>query len=403
MKQKDPETTKKGKCGVVRLERNVDSLPIWAPKAYAGMLERTYTLSWKGEGAEVQVMALPKYGQLRSLDKLVLTALIYLWNEQGRRADGRIAFQIAGLIKLLGHSHQGGRVYRRIKQSLRRLKHTGLQFINCFYDKQEETYKTTRDTNILYELLIVEPKKDQTGYEWTVAYLNLDVANNLLGNYTRPISLPLLLRLSERGILFESYINGVLWRRPVITKDVFELWQELGLSTKGYGYGSRLAAKMRVDLDTIAAASSSLLERYEFSDSKTRARSKNLVLYRKARMPRLPRSSYGDEALDEVDIQVEQIRSMLRDASNNDSNIRRIAERMPAPVIDKGVFDAWGRYRDRQTSNPAAYFVGIMKKKAIELDIDLGMGRRSKQEGGRGEIQHALETPSDCRGEDVVR
>src|SRR5690606_16836775 len=132
------------------------------------------------------------------------------------------------------------------------------------------------------------------------------VANNLLGNYTRPISLPLLLQLSERGILFESYVNGVLWRRPVITKDVFELWDELGLSTKGYGYGSRLAAKMRTDLDTIAAASSSLLERYEFTDSKTRARSKSLVLYRKTRMPKPPRSFDEDQEFNEVDIQVEQ-------------------------------------------------------------------------------------------------
>ncbi len=120
---------------------------------------------------------------------------------------------------------------------------------------QPRLHRTAIDGRGLSELLIVEPKKhgrnaeEDSSSQVTRACLNLDVVQNLLGNYTRPISLRLLQRLSERGVLFESYISGVLSRRPQITKDVFELWTELGLSIEGYGYGSRLASKMRKDLD----------------------------------------------------------------------------------------------------------------------------------------------------------
>lgn len=369
----------RGEGPLVRLERNVDSLPIWAPKTYADVLERTYALPWRGDGAAVRVLALEPYGQLRAFDKLVLTALVHLWNRQGRHPDGWASFRIAEVIELIQRSQRGGRAYRQVKASLRRLKFTGLQFTKSFYDTEAGALKSTRDTNILYELLIVEPRKLGRAAgdmpQMTRVQLNLAVVKNLLGNYTRPVSLRLLYRLSDRGVLFESYINGVLWRRPRVTKDVFALWRELGLSTRGYGYGSRVAAKMRDDLDKIAADPNSLLARYTFSTSRTRSRSKNLVLERKERAASMSTQQKVEQgrAFDDVDILVERIRSELRDESPNDANIRRIAERMPRPVIERGIFEAWGRYRDGLVENPAAYFVGIMKRRADELEIDLGL------------------------------
>lgn len=384
MMQRQKKTRKGERDHLVRLERNVDSAPIWAPKAYANDLERRYPLSWRGEGAEVVVLAVRKYGQLRTFDKVVLTALVQLWHQQGRQPDGLITCQIIDIIELLERKEVdiGGRLYDQIKQSLYRLKLTGVQFINCFFNSQKQELKSTRSTHILYDLLIVEPKKygkdveDDSSTQVTKACLNLDVVQNLLGNYTRPVSLRFLQQLSERGVLFESYISGVLSGRRKITKDVFKLWTELGLSTEGYDYGSRLAAKMRKDLDKIAADPNSLLERYEFRPSVTSPRSKNLVLYRKAPVAApatVDEKIRVEEELDEIDILVEEIRFKLRDESKNDTNLRRIAERMPKKVIDKGVHDAWGRFRDGQTPNPTRYFVGIMKNKAAELKIDLGI------------------------------
>ncbi len=384
MKKGEIEPVKRVQNRLVRLERNIDSIPIWAPKHYADEVERRYQLSWRGERAEVIALASSKYGQYRARDKIVLTALVELWHQQGRRSDGIVVFQIMDVLELLGRkgSSTGGSIYDAIKESLYRLSTGSLQFIHCFFDHAKCELRSTSTTHIIYELLIVEPRKAKPGEErdgfkqMTRARLNLDLVINLLGNYTRPVSIRLLQQLTDRGVLFEQYINAVLWKRSRITKDVFELWKELGLSTECYEYGCQIAAKMRKDLDTIAADPNSLLDRYEFTSSKTRSKSKNLVLYRKRRAidMTLNEKVESGKDLDDIDILVERIRTELQDKSPNDANIRAIAAHMPPEVINRGLFEAWGRYRDKQTENPTRYFVGIMRNKAVELKIDLGIG-----------------------------
>ena len=68
----------------------------------------------------------------------------------------------------------------------------------------------------------------------------------------------------------------------------------------------------------------------------------------------------------------------LHDESSNDTNLRVIAQKMPEALIKKTVYDAFAYYRDGQikSGNPAAYFVGTMKRIAEERGIDLGL--RSK-------------------------
>ena len=386
MKKEGIEPVKTIQNRLVRLERNIDSIPIWAPKSSAGEIERRYQLSWRGEKAEVIALASSKYGQYRARDKIVLTALVELWNQQGRRRDGIVVFQIIDVIELLGRKgiSTGGSTYEAIKDSLYRLSTASLQFIHCFVDHAKRELRSTSTTHIIYELLIVEPRKAKRGEEhagfkqMTRAQLNLDLVKNLLGNYTRPVSIRLLNQLSERGVLFEQYINAVLWRRHRIRKDVFELWKELGLATECYAYGCQIAAKMRKDLDQIAADPNSLLDSYKFTSSKTRSKSKNLVLYRKRRAVdmTLNEKIESGEDLNDIDIIVERIRTELQDKSPNDANIRAIAAVMPTEVINRGIFVAWGRFRDGQIENPASYFVGIMVKKAVELGIDLGISRR---------------------------
>ena len=393
MKKREIKPVKTIQNQLVRLERNIDSIPIWAPKSYSDEVERRYPLLWRGERAEVIALASSKYGQFRKLDKIVLTALVELWNQQGRRPDGIVVFQIMDVLELLGRkgSSTGGSTYEGIKESLYRLSTASLQFIHCFCDHDKRELRSTSTTHIIYELLIVEPRKAKRGEErdgfkqMTRARLNLDLVKNLLGNYTRPVSIRLLNQLSEKGVLFEQYINAVLWRRPRIRKDVFVLWKELGLATECYAYGCQIAAKMRKDLDQIAADPNSLLDGYKFTSSKTRSKSKNLVLYRKRRAVdmTLNEKIESGEDLNDIDILVEQIRTELQDKSPNDANIRAIATVMPAEVINRGIFVAWGRFRDGQIENPASYFVGIMVKKAVELGIDLGINRRRK--GGVGE------------------
>jgi hypothetical protein len=49
---------------------------------------------------------------------------------------------------------------------------------------------------------------------------------------------------------------------------------------------------------------------------------------------------------DEIDVRIEKIRFELNDKSTDDTNIRRIVERIPKCVVDRAVTDAVGRVKD---------------------------------------------------------
>lgn len=383
---------------LVRVEQNIDSQPIWAPASYADELRRVYPLKWRGKDASVTVQASGVYGMLRSFDKLVLTALVHLWNEQGRRPDGYVGFKISDIVHALERK-RSGKLYEQIKDSLHRLRGCLIQYQFSFYDAEAQEYVSLEDKNILTKLLIVEPRKEgdatQLPLSFTYAIFDFNVVQNLLGNFTRPVSLRLLQKLSERGTLFESYINAVLYRHHTVKKDVFELWAELGLSASSLKYGSRLASRMRDDLDLIAADENSLLASYSFEKSKTRARSQNLILVRKEsidlKTPKIPkqhkitpRQEYeqGRRPDGQIDRVVEWLKMELHDESDNDTNLRVIARRMPEAVVKQGAYQAFADYRDGKTrsKNPAAYFVGMMKNRAAEMGIDLGFSESSEGE-----------------------
>ncbi|MEM7675015.1 MAG: replication initiator protein A [Myxococcota bacterium] len=376
----------------VRVEANIDQHPIWAPSIYADERTRTYPIRWKSPDALVTVQASGEYGMLRSFDKLVLTALVHLWNQQDRNETGRVYFRIIEIIEALGRTDDG-KTYEQVKQSLHRLRGCMIQYQSSFRDPDTCEYVSIRDKNILSDLLIVEPRKEGSGSVQmafdglTYAQFDFQVVANLLGNFTRPVSIRLLQDLSERGVLFESYVNAVLYRHAKVAKDVFELWHDLGLSTKGVTYGSQLAAKMRADLDKLTSDNSCPLARYTFEKSKTRARSQTLNLYRstkavitapspKYQTPTDQRERYEVGKSADLDKLVEWMKLELHDESPNDTNLRVIAGKMPEPLIRRTIDEAYGRYRDGLANNPAAYFVAIMKREAAERGIDLGLPER---------------------------
>ena len=190
--------------------------------------------------------------------------------------------------------------------------------------------------------------------------------------------------LTERGGLFEAYINSVLYKQSILRRDVFDLWKQLGLSIKGIRYASELTKKMRPDLDKMKADPFGLLGDYSFEKSLTKPRSQNLKLIRRKnpyvdqhqRLPQADQLSFNLNITQltpsELDLKVEQIQFELGD-TGDDFNIRRIVERMPESSIKLAIHDAVGRKSDKMLKTSAvAYFVGRMKNVAKEQGIDLG-------------------------------
>lgn len=395
--QAPDSTTADTALDLVRVEHTIDSQPIWAPSSYADDIKRVYPLKWRGKNASVTVQASGEYGMMRAFDKLVLTALVHFWNQQDRPKTGHVSFQVIDIVRALERKNTG-ELYQQIKASLHRLRGCLIQYELSFFDADKREWRSLRDKNILRDLLIVEPRKEGDFIQlpldgMTYAVFDFEVVKNLLGNFTRPVSLKLLQTLSERGLLYESYVNAVLYRHATVKKDVFELWADLGLSTKGINYGSQLASRMRKDLDKIASDETSLLGNYDFEKSKTRARSQNLILVRKQSadlsLPKIPeqqvtsnleRFDQQSRSNGEIDRIVEWLKMELHDESESDTNLRVIAKRMPEREVKKYAYEAFAAYRDGKTGNPAAYYVGMMKNRAADLGIDLGFSEASSDQ-----------------------
>jgi len=381
-----------------RLEKNVDQLPIWAPSQYANEKERTYHLPWRNN-ASVSVQSSGKYGQLRWFDKLVLTALVQIWNSKGRNTDGWVYFQIIDIIDVMSRSNDG-RLYDQIKASLNRLRGSLIQFSQSFYDKNDDEWQSHSNATILSDLWIIEPKKRGDAVqgafqEFTRAQLDFAIVRNLLGHFTRPVSLAFLQTLSERGGLFEAYISSVLYRRQRHEKDVFRIWRDLGLSTKGIIYGSKLAHKMKRDLDRMCDDSNGILERYEFRKSKENPQSQILCIYRREKAfvdliheaKELPKPSRGELPANTTQVRntfdkeaviaiVHEIEARLGEESANKKNLISIAMLMPKNEIDMGIHCARAAKVDGRTRGTATgYFVGVMKQRAKEIGIKLPFER----------------------------
>ena len=394
----------------VRVDTATDQLPIWAPSSYADELSRTYQLSWIGDDSAVTVQSSGEYGMLRTFDKLILTAIVQFWNEQGRNAEGHVYFHTSDLIRSV-HGNSGGRTYKRVKNSLNRLFGCTIQYKNSFRDGNTREWLTMRNRRILQDLFVVEPKADASSLEqstegFTFAQLDFNVLSNLLGDFTRPLSISLLNDLSERGILFESYVQSVLYKEPFIRKDVFNLWKDLGLSIKGNEYGSQLVQKMKRDLDVMVAHPNFILGKYSFEKSKSVRRGQNLLLYRdqEARIssPDVLSNSPGrkvfkkssSENTNQDDL-VEWMRLELGDKSKDYGNLRRIAAVIPETVIRSHVYDAHAAGKDGILSHgtPTGYFIAMMKNRAKEMGIELGFRPSSAEKINEARAETAKPQP----------
>jgi len=394
---------------LVRFEHQIEKLPLWAPSIYADERVRSYTITVQDQPIEIRVQSAGEYGQLRAQDKLVLAALMRLWHDQGRDPTGFLHCPVSVILDLLGYPNDGGKRYKLAKESLYRLRFCGIQNFTTFFDPEDGT-ENTGNTNptILLNLDLYEKRKattkkgakrDQLIFDFSRAQFHPSITTNLLKNYTRPMDVRFLTTLSERGILFEAYVNGVLYRRPKVRKDVFELWEELGLSTKGEPYGSGLKKKMISDLEKLLEQPTGFLGNYRFEKSKTRPRSLNIILTRRAapvvdiadakrslpqQQPKRRRVGQGSTTKPLTSEQHEEIamlRSQLEDLGG-DFNIRRIFERLSSDLINDALrITLMNRTDFRGTEHEirgetVAYFVGVCKKKARELGIDLGFSTK---------------------------
>jgi len=231
-------------AGKIRAELNLEKWPgLWQPaksknEKMLRVLEREIT---NADGSKVVSRVEIGYthlGTLTTEERKMYGALIEVWEESGKPGDRPVFFSDRLLARILNKSW-GTNVRDAIVKSLRKLRTVPVEWINSYYQKDDEGKTVLRERTpftILSELKIVEREVDGA-VNRAVGYFKPDdrILHNLLANYTKPLLLDVMINLrSDIAVLLYTHVDLMLARKDMYERRSRELFTDLGLTNAEY-------------------------------------------------------------------------------------------------------------------------------------------------------------------------
>ena len=245
---------------VVRPDRNLERWPIWEPAnshniPKARLIQREMLLPDGRRAAAAVKVGFTERGVLTTEDQKTFYALIKLWEDLGK-PKGRIPFSRQQLSRILKRSW-GKNVNHALTESLMRLRFTPFVWERSFFDFQKDATEEHIDTfNILSELQLNRRSvAGNTRSEGSTFEFNERLLSNLLAGYTRPVYLDTILSFrSELAQILYTYLDLVLYDKPVFERRTLALFQDLGLDNPAYKYPSKRAQALEIALKELQGA-----------------------------------------------------------------------------------------------------------------------------------------------------
>lgn len=238
--EKDSEK-KSSLLSTIRAELNLEKWPLWQPthsrsSQKARVLEREVALpNGSRIKAKVEIVHSAKYGPLTTDDQRNYYGLIRNWEEEGR-PTGQTPLSLRGLTRILDKKW-GTNVIESLSESLKRMRSVTFFWTNSYYNSlTKETMEVMESFNILSDLKIVSRKRDGVVNQSKSYYrFNDFIVNNLLGNYTKPLLLNVVVGFkSEIVQLLYIYLDLILAGKYRYERRLKELFDDLGLRGKDY-------------------------------------------------------------------------------------------------------------------------------------------------------------------------
>jgi hypothetical protein len=249
-----------GGAEVVRPDRNLERWPIWEPAnshnaPKARLIQREMRLPDGRRAAAVVKVGFTERGVLTTEDQKTFYALIKLWEDLGK-PKGRIPFSRQQLSRILKRSW-GKNVNHALTESLMRLRFTPFVWERSFFNSQKDTTEEHIDTfNILSELQLNRRSVGgNTRSEGSTFEFNERLLSNLLAGYTRPVYLDTILSFrSELAQILYTYLDLVLFDKPMFKRRTLALFQDLGLDNPAYKHPSKRAQVLEAALKELQGA-----------------------------------------------------------------------------------------------------------------------------------------------------
>lgn len=194
---------KKTEKSLIHSEANVENWPIFSlSKERRDVREYVRRIETEA-GVERQAVKVSKspYGHLSATDRRTFYGLIKIWSAD-RRESGEIDFSIYELLHILGMDTKvGGKNYRMVKDSIKRLAATMVEFHRAFVskDKDGEAVIEELGLHLITEFHFIERKErgQQEFAAFNTIRLHPAILKNLEAFYTKQIDIGFAFSLGD--------------------------------------------------------------------------------------------------------------------------------------------------------------------------------------------------------------
>jgi hypothetical protein len=187
-----------------------------------------------------------------AFDHDVWIVLMDLWDEQGRPDHGRVYFRQSDICKKLKIT-DGGNNYKRIRESLLRLKRTTIESKSAFYSAQKAKYVDISVGFVDRVQIERSSRKSATKEDLSYAVISEPVLENLKRNYSARIKRDLYLQLdhgfSKRLANLITYQKTIDQQSGSFEFQLEELAQKLPMS--GDLYPSQIIERLKPTLEEL--------------------------------------------------------------------------------------------------------------------------------------------------------
>lgn len=218
----------------IRQELNIAKWPIFTTSQFKGKT-RKYTRKIKIDNetyAEktITIKSVENENILRIFDYKVFCVLLYLWEISGRKIFQSVEFTFNQIVSLM-NLKQGKTTTEYIKKSLMRLKDVKILWENNFYKKGKNVEEEFISLSLL-DMISNFERKDELYFGDSSFRINLELLNNLLENYSKPMFLNEVLSLQKDiSILLYNYLDLMLYGKNIFIKPLKKVFEDLDLQS----------------------------------------------------------------------------------------------------------------------------------------------------------------------------
>ncbi len=257
---------------IVPRELNFDFGQLFYPQERRKIFEiRCFRQNTDDQQTRVIIKPDVTLGTLTTLDERVFYALIEIWKEQGKAQIG--LFSEREILRRI-NSKWGEKTRDSVRDSLKRLRLVGIEWVEAFYDSVTKKFIGADDNpfTILSHLRIISTSNQGIGSQISEFSFDNKVVRNLNSNYSRPVRFDVILSFrSPLAQAMYTFVEPKLYGTNGYHCKTKRLVEKLGLLGKIYKHKSarvREFGKLDKELLGKPTGFGEMIERYEIREGK---------------------------------------------------------------------------------------------------------------------------------------